>query len=362
MITNRSYRQREHTALNKHPSSRKLLLAMLVAVVAVQLTSCDNSEGLVAVQQPTSVSVSTPTSRSSTSSISTQPSATIASVSEEGLDAMHLTPSIYQVAVTSNIGDGKEVVGGEKVIYYVTVTNQGSYPDAYLITFHSDLGWADPSGLPTRIELQPHSRATYTVTASVPYTASTFTGDLVKITAQSLSVPATSAASSEVRLTIKCLLNFADLTPTSDKAEKVYYLLCRELLDYTKAGDGSLLAEPDKAVTFSELKAVLDKMRVRGIGGSYTKGNDSSAYVRRADAAVAFVQAFSLAEPEVISVSSFNDVPANYFALAEIEAVYLQGPMDGEECTTPQQGRCFKPEEILTRAELSSILYPLVNQ
>lgn len=113
------------------------------------------------------------------------------------LAADELIPDPYAVAVS---GPQEVVVeAGYSGTYTLTVENQGEKADTYSLTATTTLGWADISGLPSTLSLDPDQSASFDLTVTIPQDANYGDKDL-------LTVEFASQAVAALTETVKCKL------------------------------------------------------------------------------------------------------------------------------------------------------------
>ncbi len=142
-----------------HLSQKAAILAkyLLLGLLIIQLTSCDQPQSSNGQAQSKSVNEIT-----------------------TGEDAG--VPSLYNVAIS--VSPGKPAVLGSVIPYGATIKNQGIETDTYVITTTSSLGWANLSQVPHSVTLKGGTNTTFTITVSVPLTASVGTEEQTFIEAE----------------------------------------------------------------------------------------------------------------------------------------------------------------------------------
>ncbi len=291
------------------------------------------------------------------------------------------------VPVTQIVSDNR----GATVRLTFQIYNMGYETDTYSVSITSTQGWQiDRSGMPTTLTLTARSGVTYTISSIIPSSANPTDEDMIEVTAQSQN-HSESYDVGTAKIIVKCPISFTDVKPNGDNTTAdyaTYYVACHNIIAGLTQPNGSYKFEPQTSISradfaqamvvglslkpytptipsFADVPTSSPSYRyietiahISLLNGDASGKFNPDASLKRGDAAVAIVATRNLLIYNPGQV--FQDVPESSPYVTATATLDANAYFPREKCGQGS-GFCFRPDDPLTRGELSVVLRNILD-
>ena len=287
----------------------------------------------------------TETSVLPTQTVQQEPTSEDAELSIAEEDAI---PSKYKVSVSAP--DGQVVNAGSSTTYQVTVTNQGTEETDYYLNLSSTPADWTSYRVPTSVHLHAGESYSFNVSVNVPADAQPTSQHRLDVAAHTAS--GRTLDNREVYTTVACDRSFTDVPVDSPLYKSVLFTTCHAILKSEPSSTEGLMFNPSGYLSEAELS---EASKAFDLTDYVFVATEALKPVSRAEVALVLVKArgYTIYDPPK---PTYNDVSETSSIYKETETLVLHHVLDETPCSSGV-GICFRPDDLITRAEFSEMVY-----
>lgn len=257
-------------------------------------------------------------------------------------------PSKYKVSVSAP--DGQVVNAGSSTTYQVTVTNQGTEETDYYLNLSSTPADWTSYRVPTSVHLHAGESYSFNVSVNVPADAQPTSQHRLDVAAHTAS--GRTLDNREVYTTVACDRSFTDVPVDSPLYKSVLFTTCHAILNSEPSSTEELMFNPSGHLSEAEL---CEAGKAFGLTNYVFAATEALKPASRAEVALVLVKArgYTIYDPPE---ATYNDVAETSTIYKETGTLVLHHVLDETPCSSGV-GICFRPDDLITRAEFSEMVY-----